>query len=191
MLGHQAAQRRQHHRRGGAQRVLKQKHVEDSRSISATPPFAAASAPGLPNARARSCSAVRMPPSAAMKKMMMDCTIRITSLEIPADSSMERLPIFSTAKNRLIRITPNGLIAHDHGHQHSVKVELVGNGGHKPFVQAEYLQHTRQAADRAGQHHGPEHQLFGGNAAVGAQSGRCRRSASFQNPRKSGSSDTT
>ena len=36
-------------------------------------------------------------------------------------------------------------------------------------MQAEYLQHTRQAADRAGQHHGPEHQLFGRNAAVGRE----------------------
>ena len=43
-----------------------------------------------------------------MKKMMMDWTIRMTSLEIPAESSMERLPIFSTAKNRLIKITPKG-----------------------------------------------------------------------------------
>ena len=57
--------------------------------------------------------------------------------------------MFSTAKNRLIKITPKGLIAHDHGHQHSVEVKLVGHGGHKPLVQAEHLQHTRQAADRA------------------------------------------
>ena len=40
---------------------------------------------------------------------MMDCTIKISSLDTPALSSMDLLPMLSTAKKKLIRMTPKGL----------------------------------------------------------------------------------
>ena len=43
------------------------------------------------------------------KKMMIDCTIRISSLEMPVRDCIVMPPIFSTPKNRLIRMMPTGL----------------------------------------------------------------------------------
>ena len=57
------------------------------------------------------------------------------------------------------------LISHDHGHQQTVKIILVGNAVLVVALQAVNLEHPHQAADRAGNHHG------GDDGAIHFQSG--------------------